>query len=654
MGRLGTSLQVLFQRFDFKRFIFGIVVFLVFFYIVFFSAYSILLHEVFYTQAFDAGIEDQGAWLLSRFMEPLVTVRGLNIFGDSVTLYHFIAAFFLWFWDSINILFILQSVCIAAGAIPLFLYARERLKNDFLAVCVSFSFLLYPALQNLNLDQYHPESFAVFFMIMTIFFMLRKRYSLFYLFLALSLIAKDEVALTGVFIGLYLIIFQKQFRHGSVSLGMSLFWYLVCSRILMPWFNGIGILAPQPLTYSHWFQGLMSNPFNLNYYFTHFFHPESLRYYFHLLAPVVFLPFLSLKTIFLLLPSVGVNVLSGCGYLRSIDYHYNYIQSALIFFAMIEGLYALINHRLIKGISLKYSGLILGSVIIVTALYSNILLSHLPLNRAWFLFQEKMDLLNSDEVKLKKEALNLIPKNAKVAASYSLVPHLSHRQEIYMFPNPFRSTLWNHWFQEGRGIPPAEGHVDYVVIDWGNHGDEEQLIIRYLLSSAAYQEIYRKNPIVILKKREAIERKKHSGANFILYELDRKISIHNNFSKELKVRKRGKFSMLYFPDSNYYFRNLLGEEVPAEKEMALEIFGYLFIPVSGQYHFDIQSDAAYLMRVDGKNIGHVLNLERGYHKYQIKYLNYGRRFNLKLTVKPSWEKSYIISEHLLKLKDLLF
>jgi hypothetical protein len=51
-------------------------------YVILFSFWTLRNHYGFGTFGFDLGIFDQGMWLLSRFKEPFVTVRGLNLFGD--------------------------------------------------------------------------------------------------------------------------------------------------------------------------------------------------------------------------------------------------------------------------------------------------------------------------------------------------------------------------------------------------------------------------------------------------------------------------------------------------------------------------------------------------------------------------------------------
>ncbi len=229
--RLFYSIYNSLRRIGTERLVLGILSLATAYYVVTFSWYSILLHKIFYTQAFDAGIEDQAIWLFSRFMDPFITVRGLNSFGDHIRFYQMFLAPLFWIWNSINVLYIAQSLVLGLGSLLLFYYAKQRTKSQLLALSVSVAYLLYPALQNLNLDQFHTEVFAVLPMILTLIFLLQEKYPLFYLCLAISLVGKEEVALTAFFIGLFLVLFKRNIRHGIVVMGISLLWYLVCSKI---------------------------------------------------------------------------------------------------------------------------------------------------------------------------------------------------------------------------------------------------------------------------------------------------------------------------------------------------------------------------------------------------------------------------------------
>lgn len=605
-------------------------------YIIVFSSYSLVLHDVFYTQAFDAGIDDQGIWLLSRFQVPFVTVRGLNLFGDSITLYHLLIAPLMWIWDGIEVLFVIQTVFMAAAALPLFFYAVRRLDNPLAATAVVLSFLLYPALQNMNLDQYHSETLAVFFLTATLTAMMAKRWTCFYPLLVLSMAAKEDVALTVVAMGVYLYFFQREKRHGCRVVVMGVVWLIVCTRLLLPYFNDVGILSRQPLTYSHWHRGLLENLFNPLFYIRQVFHSESIRYYWGLFANLIFLPLLKPSLLIVLIPSMAVNVLSGSPYLRSVEYHYNYVTIPVLFVGFVEGL-AFLKGHLSSRRSLKKATLFtMTLVVLAAAVAGNMAYSHLPLHGAWGMFTEKWRFRGKEEVRGRHEALRLIPREAKVSASYSLVPHLSHRREIYMFPNPFRPALWGQWFQEGKGLPPAAGHVDYLAIELSNHGEEEQAILRYLTASSHFTKIHEDGSFLILKRVNG-QGNLAAGVNYV-------IRTRGGASGQDGEEVAGRVGSLYFPMSNYYLRTLMGEDITPPRPFRMELWGFLFVPADDIYTFSAGSSGRVTLTIADVPVTGAISLTAGFHPFRIFYEVKEGPYGLPFMVRPRQGEAYILPD----------
>lgn len=160
------------------------------------------------------------------------------------------------------------------------------------------------------------------------------------------------------------------------------------------------------------------------------------------------------------------------------------------------------------------------------------------------------------------------------------------------------------------------------------------MIIRYLLNSQLYQPVSNESDILLLKRR-ARQRPADSGANYILYGLDRGVST---------IKARGTISNLHFPDSNYFFRNLAGETLPAQPETALEIAGYVYLPETGMYRFDAGAPSPTEIEVDGKPAASSLFLRSGFRKFKIKQLHSGGPYGLKLTVFPPKGAPYIIAD----------
>ncbi len=101
---------------------------------------------------------------------------------------------------------------------------------------------------------------------------------------------------------------------------------------------------------------------------------------------------------------------------------------------------------------------------------------------------------SSPHAKAARRAIDLIPRNASVSSHYTFVPHLTHREQIYDFPNPWRAQNWG---REGENVPNPDT-VDYVIVPTHMAGDEREVIIS--LRSSAFDPIYEAEGIVLLKR----------------------------------------------------------------------------------------------------------------------------------------------------------
>ena len=118
-------------------------------------------HANFGTFGYDMGLYDQGIWLLSRFQDPFVTIRGLDYFEHHVNLITVLFVPAYWLGAGPQFLYLVETVWMALGAVPLFLLARDRLRSGWLAVAVAGCFLLYPSLEWINWWHFHPDALVI-------------------------------------------------------------------------------------------------------------------------------------------------------------------------------------------------------------------------------------------------------------------------------------------------------------------------------------------------------------------------------------------------------------------------------------------------------------------------------------------------------------
>ena len=113
---------------------------------------SLDIHHSLGTSSYDSGLYDQGIWLLSRFDAPFVTLMGRNLLGDHSSFVLLLLVPLYWLFPAAGTMFFAQSVAIAAGAIPVFLYGRRRLGSEWMALVGAGAYLLHPAVGWANLE----------------------------------------------------------------------------------------------------------------------------------------------------------------------------------------------------------------------------------------------------------------------------------------------------------------------------------------------------------------------------------------------------------------------------------------------------------------------------------------------------------------------
>ncbi|MCX6695518.1 MAG: DUF2079 domain-containing protein [Candidatus Altiarchaeota archaeon] len=415
---------------------------------------------------FDLGIPDQGIWLLSRLKDPYLTVRGLSLFGDHASYIHILVAPLYWVWDDVKALLVLHTFVLAIGALPVYLIAKRKLGGSWSPLVFSFIYLMFPALHYSNMDQgYHYESFMVPFMLFGYFFLLEKRYNLFYGLSFLSLICKEEISITFILFGVY-IFFMHDRKVGLVTTVGSIVYLLLVMNVLMPAFNQEGAFYTGRTlgSFGDTLTEKALNAVNPFFIYNKIFTAKNAEYFFDVLFPVAFIVFFDFKS-FIISGSFLLNLITDWPYAHEIRYHYVTPIIPVVFISAINA----VEKR--KKDKVVVWGLL--ALIVSTTLVSNQIISPDPVKFTDYrriLFNiENFDYVSEENQGI-LDVMALIPRNASVSATYNLVSHLTHREKAYMFPNPFRVNLYGI---DDKGVHPDKD-VDYVLLDMRLVQDEER------------------------------------------------------------------------------------------------------------------------------------------------------------------------------------
>jgi uncharacterized membrane protein len=409
-------------------------------------------HDRFGTFAFDLGTYDQGVWLLSRF-RMFDTVRGLNILGHHMNVILPLLAPFYWLGAGPEFLLAVQVAAQASGAVAIYLLARDRLADRWLAVVLAAVLLLNPTYQFLVWEYFHPDAVAIAPLLFAYWAGRARRWGWFAVAAVLAVACKEDAALAVAVIGL-LVAVRENVRIGLITTALAGLWYLLATRVLMRFL--LGGLDP---FYDSFF-GDLGNSFG-SVIRNSVLRPgttldlvsrsDRLSYYGRMFGPVGFLCFLSPSTLLVALPMLAVNALTTFPYARVYMYHYSALVVAGVLLATVEAIAW-------AGRSPNARRVLVGAVA-ATTLGTTVAWGPSPMG---VLFDDGYWPLSTDDrVALQRKALSIIPDDASVSAIYSYVPHLTHRAEIYDFPEP-----WAHvnWGVRGEGLPdPAT--VEWIALD---------------------------------------------------------------------------------------------------------------------------------------------------------------------------------------------
>ena len=84
---------------------------------------------------------------------------GRNLMGDHTSFILVLLVPFYWLFPAVGTLLFTQALVIGLGAVPVFLYARQRLQSEAMALVLAAAYLLHPAVGWTNLENFHPDAF---------------------------------------------------------------------------------------------------------------------------------------------------------------------------------------------------------------------------------------------------------------------------------------------------------------------------------------------------------------------------------------------------------------------------------------------------------------------------------------------------------------
>jgi len=425
------------------------VILLVVLYVGWFIHLSLKMYYGYGEPPFDLAIFDQGMWLASHFHEPFVTVMGRNLFGDHTSFVLLLVAPFYRLFPEPQGLLVLQTLLLAGPAVPIYLLARKYIKSTLIATSLVATYLLNPLVQQGNLNQFHPEAFQVLFISLAIFAAIENKSALLVLMVVLSLMVKEDAALLVIPLGVWVAIRRDRRLGMSIVVG-SVLWAMVANWLIIPWLLGSSSIYTSRIPFggvSGLFGTLFHRPGQLWSYLV----SQGRPFYLLQLGCTVGFAFLFSPEIALIgVLVVAEIIVSNDPYMHQILYQYSMPLAPVL---VLGTLYAIAKqtHGWRRD---ALATVALSAAILSCALWGYAPFSANKVGAGW---------VPTRSIKALAYVEKGLPANAVVAAWYPLVPHIDHRDQVYVWPTPFYASNWGTTNDTGARLPVAS-QVQYLLL----------------------------------------------------------------------------------------------------------------------------------------------------------------------------------------------
>lgn len=419
-----------------------------------FSWLSIQQHQALNTHALDLGQLDQAIWNTARGRFMVNTLKPPNSmathFSPGLAL---LPPLYLLGFD-IRAVLVVQAI--ALGSVGLVLYRLLERQSPAAGLLIAVSYYLNPFLHEANLSEFRRISLALPLIALGLLGLAERRRALMLVGLLSALLFKESVAFLVVGVGVYLLLGRRDWKVGG---GLSLLgglWLVLVPLTVIPYFGGgrLGEIGFYPqLAYYQEGKGTLdgliravwADPLSL---VRQMLTAPKLRGLGRVLLPTGFLLFLSPGTFALSLPYLAYMLASTDRDMSTFRAWYPAILLVLWFVAIARGL-----RRLNRRWRTWAAVYLLAMSALLCWLHSPT-----PVGRS---AQRDRFAVTSHDHKM-ATALSQISPDASVSAQTALVPHLSHRQEIYLFPTQMKEAEYIALDTQGHLYP--ERLPDYEIL----------------------------------------------------------------------------------------------------------------------------------------------------------------------------------------------
>lgn len=481
--------------------------------LIFFISSS-LRHALFYSTGFDLGIYDQVVYLISQGESPVSSFLGYHHLGNHAAWAVYPLGLFYRIYPDVHWLLLLQALCLSLGSWPTWCLARLAGLNRGQAVAIAISYLLYPVIFNLNLFDFHPEVMALPAILGAILAAKLKRIFWFCIAIIWVLGCKAVLSLTVAFMGFWLLTFEKRTFCGLIALILGIFWFIVVTQGIIPFFSGEEVAGVG--RYSYLGDSVVGIIFNIllqpGVVLGKILSFETIKYIVVLFLPVIWGIFPVLQTnqavlpnlipLISTIPTIMLNVLSEVSFQRSLNYQYS-LPAISFFLLTVISCLAAASQTENKSIQIESNWIIKLEIPkfnlrlpIPNFQYPRIIILWSTL--IFLLFGNLASLFSYvgsfDTWQATNNAITHVKTQGGVLTDNRLAPHFTHRSMVKLL---------------NQTEPDNLDEFDYVVLNlrhpWPDTEEAGIILFESLQNNQEWELNYQENDVIVFERKEGID-----------------------------------------------------------------------------------------------------------------------------------------------------
>ncbi len=402
-------------------------------YVVLMGVVVVTRHIALRTHALDLGYYVQLVWSVAHGHGAYVSLPPMHAWGDHFSPIVYLFVPLGWLTPGATALLLAQTVIFAAGAVAIAGFGARRLGDARLAAGFALLYLLNPTLHGINIRDIHPAAFVIPLLVAAAWAVDAGRSGWAALALAAALAGREDCAIAGVGMGVWLALARRRWLAGAAVAIASVVMLWVDMNMLMPYFRGepyphlvkryayLGETLPELLT------SIVFRPWRwLPVVAT----ADKAVYLLALLAPLGFLPLAAPRAAAAALPGLAVNLLSTDPVLFHHRTQYQAFVLPFLLLAAVDG-FAKLRDAAWWPRRVPIRAVLIAAAIVAVVLGARTV-NDLGVGK-WALGPDQRAV---------RSMMARVPERVPVSVNERLVPHLATRQECYVFPTGVERAQW--------------------------------------------------------------------------------------------------------------------------------------------------------------------------------------------------------------------